>query len=84
MRAKIEGECINVGESEFEGKKYPYFEILQKGEGFQSSQVFRVSGNGIKMGEKASFDALVTLNDKGHIRVKKIDAVPFKAAQKPL
>lgn len=83
MKAKLEGECIGVGESEFEGKKYPYFEILQRGEGVGVSQVVKVSGNGFKVGDKVSFDAIVSLTDKGRLRVKRIEPISATAVKKP-
>lgn len=82
MKAKLEGECIGVGESEFEGKKYPYFEILQRGEGFGASQVVKVSGNGFKVGDKVSFDAFVSITDKGKLRVKRIEPMSALVAKK--
>lgn len=84
MKAKVEGECIGVGESEFEGKKYPFFEILQRSDGFGVSQVVKVSGNGFKVGDKASFDASISITDKGKLRVKKIEPAPNAAFKKAL
>lgn len=85
MKAKFDGEVVGIGESDFEGEKYPYFEILQRGESSRDkSDVFRVSGNGFTVGQKASFEASISLKENGEIRLKKLDAVPFKAAQKPL
>jgi hypothetical protein len=46
----FEGEVLTVGEAEFEGKKYPYFEILQRG--VDHSEVVKVSGDGVKVGDR--------------------------------
>lgn len=73
MRAKIEGEVIGVGESSFDNKVYPYFEILQRGDGRSPSEVIRVSGNGFKVGDKALFTGRVYVSDNGDLKVKKVD-----------
>ncbi|MBI4689497.1 MAG: hypothetical protein HY754_04400 [Nitrospirae bacterium] len=82
MIAKIEGECIGVGESVFENKAYPYFEVLQLGDGRRASEIIRVSGSGVKKGDKVFLTARVFVSDNGDLKVKKIDDEPLPVGKK--
>lgn len=77
MRAKIEGEVLGIGQSTFDGKVYPFFELLQRGNGQGGSEVVRVSGSvqGYEVGKLAVVDTLISITDAGKLRVKRIDTV---------
>ncbi len=76
MRATIEGEVLGSGETMFEGKTYPYFELLQRAEGRMKSEVIQVSGSmeGFGVGDLVMVKGLITVNNAGHIRVKRINS----------
>lgn len=76
MLAKIEGEVLGCGHTLFEGKEYPYFELLQRNT--IRSEIVRVSGQGFTekdYGKRVSVDVVISLTDNGKIRVKKIEVL---------
>lgn len=75
MRATMEGEILGSGEVVFEGKTYPFFEMLQRAEGRIRSKVIQIRGNmsGFEVGDNASVYCYVSVNNTGQLRVKRIE-----------
>jgi hypothetical protein len=72
MIAEVKGEVLGSGQVVFDGKQYPYFELLQRGDGKKSkSEIVRVSGTGVDTGKVVSVQVSITFFD-GKMRVKKL------------
>jgi len=69
--AKVEGSVVYVGSDEFDGKSYPFFQIQQVGP--RGAQTVKISGNGQKIGDKFASNCQISVNDKGRMKIKKID-----------
>lgn len=70
--AKIEGTVAFVGSDEFDGKSYPFFQIQQVGP--RGASTIKISGNGQKVGDKFACNCMISVNDKGRMKIKKIDS----------
>ena len=71
MLVDMKGKVVSVGASEYEGKKYPYFEILQTTEG--RAEVVRIGGNGVTVGQDISITVRVYQDDRKNIKVRQVD-----------
>lgn len=71
MIAKVEGTVEYVGMDEVDGKQYPFFQLIQFG--VRGLEVIKVSGNGVKKGDKFAGSCLVSVNDKGRLKLKKLE-----------
>lgn len=74
MQATVTGKVVNIGESEFNGKVYPFFELLQVGTANTGSYIARISGDGEIMDSDVSVLTRVTVSDKGGLKFKKISS----------